>query len=208
MYSLQPQIVLGGTAQTTTLGTATAVQTGTPQRTVQGTTATSTAATVRYWVHLKTLLLQPCVYIYAHTHTQALVWVESSKGVSVLLSDGLGKTVNFWQYNITYKMWTLFVIREPELINIIIQWWTRGGLYFSEFRSEYLWRRIYFPFCFPSTSPACLHQETMENVKKCKNFLSTLIKLASSGKQSSETAANVKELVQNLLVRKAHMKVH
>ncbi|MGH0179581.1 UNVERIFIED_CONTAM: hypothetical protein FKN15_020606 [Acipenser sinensis] len=41
--------------------------------------------------------------------------------------------------------------------------------------------------------------ETLENVKKCKNFLSTLIKLASSGKQSSETAANVKELVQNLL---------
>lgn len=101
MYSLQPQIVLGGTAQTTTLGTATAVQTGTPQRTVQGTTATSTAATVRYWVHLKTLLLQPRVYIYAHIHTQALVWVESSKGVRVLLSDGLGKTVNFWQYNIT-----------------------------------------------------------------------------------------------------------
>uniref|UniRef100_H2ZT41 TATA-box binding protein associated factor 4 n=1 Tax=Latimeria chalumnae TaxID=7897 RepID=H2ZT41_LATCH len=41
--------------------------------------------------------------------------------------------------------------------------------------------------------------EIMENVKKCKNFLSTLIKLASSGKQSTETAANVKELVQNLL---------
>lgn len=39
----------------------------------------------------------------------------------------------------------------------------------------------------------------MENVKKCKNFLSTLIKLASSGKQSTETAANVKELVQHLL---------
>uniref|UniRef100_A0A8C8RCA1 TATA-box binding protein associated factor 4 n=1 Tax=Pelusios castaneus TaxID=367368 RepID=A0A8C8RCA1_9SAUR len=83
---VQPQIVLGGTAQTTALGTATAVQTGTPQRTVQGATASSTAAT-----------------------------------------------------------------------------------------------------------------ETMENVKKCKNFLSTLIKLASSGKQSSETTANVKELVQNLL---------
>lgn len=46
-----------------------------------------------------------------------------------------------------------------------------------------------------------LIQETMENVKKCKSFLSTLIKLASSGKQSTETAANVKELVQNLLVR-------
>ena len=41
----------------------------------------------------------------------------------------------------------------------------------------------------------------MENVTKCKNFLSTLIKLASSGKQSTETAANVKELVQSLLVR-------
>ncbi|KAL0594548.1 Transcription initiation factor TFIID subunit 4 [Plecturocebus cupreus] len=80
------QLVLGGAAQTASLGTATAVQTGTPQRTVPGTTATSSAAT-----------------------------------------------------------------------------------------------------------------ETMENVKKCKNFLSTLIKLASSGKQSTETAANVKELVQNLL---------
>uniref|UniRef100_A0A4W3JDT1 TATA-box binding protein associated factor 4 n=1 Tax=Callorhinchus milii TaxID=7868 RepID=A0A4W3JDT1_CALMI len=55
----------------------------------------------------------------------------------------------------------------------------------------------------PPTVQVCLLQlyftETMENVKKCKNFLSTLIKLASSGKQSTETAANVKELVQNLL---------
>ncbi|XP_063071880.1 transcription initiation factor TFIID subunit 4-like isoform X2 [Engraulis encrasicolus] len=41
--------------------------------------------------------------------------------------------------------------------------------------------------------------ETMENVKKCKNFLSTLIKLACSGKQSTETAANVKDLVRKLL---------
>ena len=51
----------------------------------------------------------------------------------------------------------------------------------------------------------CVHtlecsQETLENVKKCRNFLSTLIKLASSGKQSPETTANVKELVKNLLV--------
>ncbi|XP_075702645.1 transcription initiation factor TFIID subunit 4 isoform X1 [Rhinoderma darwinii] len=83
---VQNQIVLGSTAQTATLGTATAVQTGTPQRPVQGAATPTTATT-----------------------------------------------------------------------------------------------------------------ETMENVKKCKNFLSTLIKLASSGKQSSETAANVKELVQNLL---------
>ncbi|CAH2303172.1 transcription initiation factor TFIID subunit 4 [Pelobates cultripes] len=50
-----------------------------------------------------------------------------------------------------------------------------------------------------TATPAAATTETMENVKKCKNFLSTLIKLASSGKQSSETAANVKELVQNLL---------
>uniref|UniRef100_A0AAR2JYK6 TAFH domain-containing protein n=1 Tax=Pygocentrus nattereri TaxID=42514 RepID=A0AAR2JYK6_PYGNA len=48
-------------------------------------------------------------------------------------------------------------------------------------------------------TPAPATTETLENVKKCKNFLSTLIKLASSGKQSSETAANVKELVKNLL---------
>uniref|UniRef100_A0A3B5M0E2 TATA-box binding protein associated factor 4 n=1 Tax=Xiphophorus couchianus TaxID=32473 RepID=A0A3B5M0E2_9TELE len=41
--------------------------------------------------------------------------------------------------------------------------------------------------------------ETLENVKKCGNFLSTLIKLASNGKQSSETTATVKELVRNLL---------
>uniref|UniRef100_A0A8C4GSV3 TAF4A RNA polymerase II, TATA box binding protein (TBP)-associated factor n=1 Tax=Dicentrarchus labrax TaxID=13489 RepID=A0A8C4GSV3_DICLA len=41
--------------------------------------------------------------------------------------------------------------------------------------------------------------ETMENVKKCKNFLSTLIKLASTGKQSTETAASVRELVKDLL---------
>ncbi|KAK6321579.1 hypothetical protein J4Q44_G00085550 [Coregonus suidteri] len=44
-----------------------------------------------------------------------------------------------------------------------------------------------------------LATETLENVKKCKNFLSTLIKLVSSGKQSSETAANVKDLVKDLL---------
>lgn len=35
---------------------------------------------------------------------------------------------------------------------------------------------------------------------KCKNFLSTLMKLASSGKQSAETAATVRALVKDLLV--------
>ncbi|XP_062318369.1 transcription initiation factor TFIID subunit 4-like [Osmerus eperlanus] len=52
----------------------------------------------------------------------------------------------------------------------------------------------------PSTgTTVTLATETMENVKKCKNFLSTLIKLASSGKQSSETVENVKDLVKDLL---------
>ncbi|XP_075331010.1 transcription initiation factor TFIID subunit 4-like [Odontesthes bonariensis] len=47
--------------------------------------------------------------------------------------------------------------------------------------------------------PTQISAETLENVKKCRNFLSTLIKLASNGKQSSETTANVKELVKSLL---------
>ncbi|XP_030590178.1 transcription initiation factor TFIID subunit 4 isoform X2 [Archocentrus centrarchus] len=50
-------------------------------------------------------------------------------------------------------------------------------------------------------TPTAVTAETLENVKKCRNFLSTLIKLAS-GKQSSETTANVKELVKNLLEAK------
>ncbi|XP_074940997.1 transcription initiation factor TFIID subunit 4B isoform X2 [Phalacrocorax aristotelis] len=44
--------------------------------------------------------------------------------------------------------------------------------------------------------------ETLENVKKCKNFLATLIKLASSGSQAPEMGQNVKNLVQNLLEAK------
>ncbi|KAF7667193.1 hypothetical protein LDENG_00073640 [Lucifuga dentata] len=60
------------------------------------------------------------------------------------------------------------------------------------------------PLGAPGTSvpPIAVTAETLENVKKCKNFLSTLIKLASSGKQSSETTANVKELVKSLLEAK------
>uniref|UniRef100_A0A3B5MI10 TAFH domain-containing protein n=1 Tax=Xiphophorus couchianus TaxID=32473 RepID=A0A3B5MI10_9TELE len=50
-----------------------------------------------------------------------------------------------------------------------------------------------------SVTVSKVRSETMENVKKCKNFLSTLIKLASSGKQSTETAATVRELVKDLL---------
>lgn len=60
-------------------------------------------------------------------------------------------------------------------------------------QSSCLFKKCYVFVC------VCL-QETLENVKKCKNFLSTLIKLASGGKQSSETTANVKELVKSLLV--------
>ncbi|XP_063251221.1 transcription initiation factor TFIID subunit 4B [Prinia subflava] len=45
-------------------------------------------------------------------------------------------------------------------------------------------------------------KEMLENVKKCKNFLATLIKLASSGPQAPEMGQNVKNLVQNLLEAK------
>nr|XP_030121973.3 transcription initiation factor TFIID subunit 4B isoform X1 [Taeniopygia guttata] len=44
--------------------------------------------------------------------------------------------------------------------------------------------------------------EMLENVKKCKNFLATLVKLASSGPQALEMGQNVKSLVQNLLEAK------
>ncbi|XP_039653994.1 transcription initiation factor TFIID subunit 4-like isoform X2 [Perca fluviatilis] len=50
-----------------------------------------------------------------------------------------------------------------------------------------------------TVSSVTVSKETMENVTKCKNFLSTLIKLASTGKQSTETAAIVRELVKDLL---------
>ncbi|XP_053279834.1 transcription initiation factor TFIID subunit 4 [Pleuronectes platessa] len=53
-----------------------------------------------------------------------------------------------------------------------------------------------------ASTPIAITAETLENVKKCRNFLSTLIKLASSGKQSSETTASVKELVKQLLEAK------
>ena len=38
----------------------------------------------------------------------------------------------------------------------------------------------------------------IENVKKCKNFLSTLIKLAAS--QPEATVSNVRDLIQGLIV--------
>ncbi|KAM7397205.1 hypothetical protein PAMP_020197 [Pampus punctatissimus] len=55
----------------------------------------------------------------------------------------------------------------------------------------------------PATTPAArvtvVSQEMQENVKKCKNFLATLIKLASHNSPSPDTSKNVKALVQDLL---------
>ncbi|XP_075884811.1 transcription initiation factor TFIID subunit 4-like [Nelusetta ayraudi] len=51
----------------------------------------------------------------------------------------------------------------------------------------------------PTNRVAVVSQEMQENVKKCKNFLSTLIKLASHNSPSPDTSKNVKALVQDLL---------
>uniref|UniRef100_A0A8C7IPS6 TAF4B RNA polymerase II, TATA box binding protein (TBP)-associated factor n=1 Tax=Oncorhynchus kisutch TaxID=8019 RepID=A0A8C7IPS6_ONCKI len=55
----------------------------------------------------------------------------------------------------------------------------------------------------PTNTPRATHPtitpEVLENVKKCKNFLVTLIKLASSGTHSADMAKNVRELVKSLL---------
>ncbi|XP_065147984.1 transcription initiation factor TFIID subunit 4 isoform X2 [Paramisgurnus dabryanus] len=51
----------------------------------------------------------------------------------------------------------------------------------------------------PANRTPVLSQEMQENVKKCKNFLATLIKLASHNSPSPETSKNVKALVQDLL---------
>uniref|UniRef100_A0A663E7H0 TATA-box binding protein associated factor 4b n=1 Tax=Aquila chrysaetos chrysaetos TaxID=223781 RepID=A0A663E7H0_AQUCH len=61
------------------------------------------------------------------------------------------------------------------------------------------------PVKLPVTGPpaqAISQKAMLENVKKCKNFLATLIKLASSGPQAPEMGQNVKNLVQNLLEAK------
>uniref|UniRef100_A0A8C5EGX8 Transcription initiation factor TFIID subunit 4-like n=1 Tax=Gouania willdenowi TaxID=441366 RepID=A0A8C5EGX8_GOUWI len=60
------------------------------------------------------------------------------------------------------------------------------------------------PVRFTSPTPTrMIHTPTstemQENVKKCKNFLATLIKLASHNSPSPETSKNVKALVQDLL---------
>lgn len=57
------------------------------------------------------------------------------------------------------------------------------------------------PVATPTPAPgvSVVSQEMQENVKKCKNFLATLIKLASHNSPSPETSRNVKALVQDLL---------
>ncbi|XP_076110194.1 uncharacterized protein LOC143078989 isoform X2 [Mytilus galloprovincialis] len=55
----------------------------------------------------------------------------------------------------------------------------------------------------PSASQGSLpghHQQPLDNVKKCKNFLSTLIKLAEG--QPEQTVKNVRELIQGLIDNK------
>uniref|UniRef100_A0A673WEY4 Si:dkey-219c3.2 n=1 Tax=Salmo trutta TaxID=8032 RepID=A0A673WEY4_SALTR len=51
----------------------------------------------------------------------------------------------------------------------------------------------------PTVVTSLVSQEMQENVKKCKNFLATLIKLASHNSPSPDTSKNVKALVQDLL---------
>lgn len=48
-------------------------------------------------------------------------------------------------------------------------------------------------------APPTFSQEMLESVKKCKNFLVTLIKLASSDSRSANIANNVRGLVRSLL---------
>ncbi|XP_062056228.1 transcription initiation factor TFIID subunit 4B [Lepus europaeus] len=51
----------------------------------------------------------------------------------------------------------------------------------------------------PAAAQTNLSPTMLENVKKCKNFLAMLIKLACSGSQSPEMGQNVKKLVEQLL---------
>ncbi|XP_059191691.1 transcription initiation factor TFIID subunit 4-like [Centropristis striata] len=55
------------------------------------------------------------------------------------------------------------------------------------------------PAATPPARVTVVSQEMQENVKKCKNFLATLIKLASHNSPSPDTSKNVKALVQDLL---------
>jgi len=47
-------------------------------------------------------------------------------------------------------------------------------------------------------SSSSANKDMLDNVRKCKNFLSTLLKLASN--QPASTVQNVKALIQGLVV--------
>ena len=64
-------------------------------------------------------------------------------------------------------------------------------------RNNYCFSIIISEFMFTGSLPGH-HQQPLDNVKKCKNFLSTLIKLAAS--QPEQTVKNVRELIQGLIV--------
>jgi len=49
-----------------------------------------------------------------------------------------------------------------------------------------------------SSNNAQANKDMLDNVKKCKNFLSTLLKLA--GSQPPDTVTNVRDLIQGLVV--------
>jgi transcription initiation factor TFIID subunit 4 len=50
----------------------------------------------------------------------------------------------------------------------------------------------------PPTPGSAANKDMLDNVRKCKNFLSTLLKLASN--QPAATVQNVKNLIQGLVV--------
>ncbi|XP_078397282.1 transcription initiation factor TFIID subunit 4-like isoform X4 [Cetorhinus maximus] len=84
----------------------------------------------------------------------------------------------------------------------VVQPQTAGGAIAPKATSTVTQKQASAPADRSATVPvvqASASPETLENVKKCKNFLATLIKLASSGSHSPQMSGNVKTLVQKLL---------
>ncbi|XP_072324599.1 transcription initiation factor TFIID subunit 4-like isoform X1 [Scyliorhinus torazame] len=84
----------------------------------------------------------------------------------------------------------------------VVQPQTAGAVIAPKATSTVVQKQASVPADRSATVPvvqASASPETLENVKKCKNFLATLIKLASSGSHSPQMSCNVKALVQKLL---------
>lgn len=95
-----------------------------------------------------------------------------------------------------HDTWKIFLIKIMFVIlfNCVSDWSRKKGILCNQtkcFKCLSLVKIMGFCF-FP--------QETLENVKKCKNFLITLMKLASSGTRLPDMAQNVRALVKGLLV--------